>query len=80
MRADRGLVYGSVVVGGVETVPGAVTERLAAGGRIAAIFMTGAMGVAKHGIRQGGAVSWRFAFNAAAPVLPGFDLQRSFAL
>jgi len=78
--AERGPFDVILIDGGVETVPGAVTDQLAEGGRIAAIFMTGALGVAKHGIRQGGAVSWRFAFNAAAPVLPGFDVQRSFAL
>ena len=78
--AERGPFDVILIDGGVETVPGTVTDQLAEGGRIAAIFMTGALGVAKHGIRQGGAVSWRFAFNAAAPVLPGFDVQRSFAL
>jgi protein-L-isoaspartate(D-aspartate) O-methyltransferase len=69
-----------LIEGGVETVPSALTSQLADGGRIAAIFMTGALGVARLGTMQDGAVSWRFAFNATAPVLPGFALERSFAL
>jgi protein-L-isoaspartate(D-aspartate) O-methyltransferase len=64
----------------VEAVPEAVIGQLAEGGRIAAIFMTGVLGVAKFGTKQSGTVSWRFAFNATAPVLPGFALHRSFAL
>ncbi len=78
--ADRGPFDVILIEGGVETVPEALIRQLAEGGRIAAIFMTGALGVAKLGMMQSGAVSWRFAFNAAAPVLPGFQVQRSFAL
>ena len=78
--AERGPFDVILIEGGVETVPEGLTDQLADGGRIAAIFMTGALGVAKLGMKQAGAVSWRFAFNAAAPVLPGFSKQRSFAL
>lgn len=69
-----------LVEGGVETVPEALTGQLAEGGRIGAIFMDGALGVVRVGVKQAGAVSWRFAFNATAPVLPGFAAERSFAL
>lgn len=69
-----------LIEGGVETVPAGLVGQLVEGGRIAAIFMTGALGVARLGLKQEGAVSWRFAFNATAPVLPGFAAERSFAL
>ena len=38
------------------------------------------LGVARIGHKEGGRVTWRFAFNATAPVLPGFDAKRGFAL
>ena len=50
------------------------------GGRIGAIFMDGALGTAMVGYKVDGKLSWRFAFNAAAPVLPGFAKARAFAL
>lgn len=69
-----------VVEGGVETVPAALTGQLAEDGRIAAIMMEGALGVVRLGLKRDGGVTWRFAFNASAPVLPGFAAAREFAL
>lgn len=69
-----------VIEGGVEQVPETVTAQLAPGGRIAAIFMTGALGTVKVGTKEAGRVTWRFAFNATAPVLPAFVAKRGFAL
>lgn len=69
-----------LIEGGVETVPTALTNQLAEDGRIAAIMMEGALGTVRHGLKRDGAVAWRFAFNAAAPVLPGFAAAREFAL
>lgn len=69
-----------VVEGGVEEVPSALLDQLKPGGRIAAIFMQGALGVVRIGTRTGDGIVWRDAFNAAAPVLPGFARARSFAL
>jgi protein-L-isoaspartate(D-aspartate) O-methyltransferase len=69
-----------VVEGAVEEVPQAVIDQLKEGGRVAALFMEGALGVCRVGYRIDGAVTWRFAFNASAPVLPGFEKQKSFAL
>lgn len=66
--------------GGVENVPAAVLAQLKEGGRIGAIFMTGALGVAKIGYKIDGQMTWRFAFNATAPVLPGFAAARGFVL
>lgn len=69
-----------VVEGAAETIPQAVLDQLKDGGRIGAIFAEGAVGAARIGLKEGGRVSWRFAFNAAAPVLPGLQAKRSFAL
>jgi len=68
------------VQGGVEAVPGAVLEQIRDGGRIGAIFMTGALGRAMVGYKIDGQVTWRFSFNATAPVLPGFAAARGFVL
>jgi protein-L-isoaspartate(D-aspartate) O-methyltransferase len=68
------------IEGGVETVPQAVIDQLKEGGRIAALFMEGALGVVRLGHKAGGHVTWRFLFNASAPVLPGFAATRGFAL
>ena len=66
--------------GGVEVVPEALLAQLREGGRIGAIFMDGALGTAMVGYKVDGKLSWRLAFNAAAPVLPGFAKARAFAL
>jgi protein-L-isoaspartate(D-aspartate) O-methyltransferase len=68
------------VQGGVETIPAALLDQLKDGGRIGAVFMEGALGVARVGYKSEGKVSWRFAFNAAAPVLDGFKAVRGFVL
>lgn len=68
------------IQGGVEVVPAALLDQLKEGGRIGAVFMEGALGTAKVGYKIDGVVSWRHAFNAAAPVLPGFAAQRGFVL
>lgn len=68
------------IQGGVEVVPQAILDQLKEGGRIGAVFMEGALGVARVGYKIDGAVTWRQAFNAAAPVLPGFAAPRGFVL
>jgi len=68
------------IEGAAEVVPEAIVAQLKDGGRIACIFMEGALGVARVGHKSGGAVTWRFAFNASAPVLPGFEKGRGFIL
>lgn len=68
------------VQGGVEMVPQALLDQLKDGGRIGAVFMEGQLGVVRIGHKRDGQVDWRFAFNATAPVLPGFARERAFAL
>ncbi len=69
-----------LVQGAVETMPQAILEQLKEGGRIIAIFVDGALGEARVGIKADGHVSWRMSFNAVAPVLPGFEQTAEFAL
>ena len=66
--------------GAAETIPAALLAQLKEGGRIGAIFMEGALGIARIGHKLDGMISWRFCFNATAPVLPGFEAQRGFVL
>lgn len=68
------------VQGAAEAVPAAVLAQLKEGGRIGCIFMEGALGVARIGYKIDGQVNWRYAFNASAPVLPGFAAKRAFTL
>jgi len=68
------------VEGAVETVPAAIIAQLKEGGRIGAIFMEGALGICRIGYKIDCQMSWRFAFNATAPVLPGFAAKAEFVL
>ena len=73
--------YDAIVVqGGVEQVPEALLAQLKNGGRIGALFMQGALGTARIGLKQDGVVAWRSVFNATAPVLPGFAARQDFVL
>ncbi|MEI4471123.1 protein-L-isoaspartate O-methyltransferase family protein [Frigidibacter sp. MR17.24] len=81
MGAAKHGPYDAIVLeGGVETVPQALIDQLKDGGRIAAIFMDGALGTVRVGVKAGTGFSWHFSFNAAAPVLPGFAKEREFVL
>lgn len=66
--------------GAAEAVPKTLTDQLKDGGRIACVFMEGALGVCRVGHKTAGSVNWRDAFNAAAPVLPGFARAPEFQL
>lgn len=73
--------YDAIIVqGGVEDLPQALADQLKDGGRIVCLFMEGALGVVKLGLKRDGMISWRFGFNAGAPVLDGFERKTAFAL
>ena len=73
--------YDAVTVqGGVEAVPEALLAQIKDGGRIGCVFMEGALGVVRIGHKRDGKISWRYAFNAGAPLLHGFAAGRTFAL
>jgi protein-L-isoaspartate(D-aspartate) O-methyltransferase len=68
------------IEGGVETIPAALIEQLKEGGRMAAIFMDGALGECRIGHKLDGKMHWRMAFNATAPVVSGFEKEAGFVL
>jgi protein-L-isoaspartate(D-aspartate) O-methyltransferase len=73
--------YDAIIIeGGVEELPAALTDQLKDGGRIVCLFMQGQLGTVRVGYKTDGMVSWRFAFNGAAPVLDGFGKTATFAL
>ncbi len=78
--AEHGPYDVILVQGGVEDLPQALLDQLKDGGRIAVIFMSGALGEVKIGHKRGAQISWRFAFNAGALVMPGFEKDATFAL
>jgi protein-L-isoaspartate(D-aspartate) O-methyltransferase len=67
-----------LVNGAVEVLPSAWTTQLAEGGRLAVIVRKGAAGEARLYIKQRGEVSYRVAFDAAPPVLPGTETPPAF--
>lgn len=67
-----------VVQGGVVQMPDAILSQLKVGGRIAGVFMSGALGEVRVGYKRDSGVSWRTIFNAGAPVLQGFAPERAF--
>lgn len=73
--------YDAILIeGAVEQVGDAILAQLKDGGRIAALFAEGALGAVRIGYKTGGNVTWRFDFNAGAPVLPGFEKAVDFVL
>ena len=78
--AQHGPYDAIMVEGAVMALPAALLEQLKEGGRIACLFMEGALGVVRIGYKLDGAISWRFAFNASAPVLTGFEKKMAFSL
>ncbi len=69
-----------ILQGGVEKMPDEILSQVKEKGRICAIFLDGALGIVRIGYKIDGAITWRMAFNATAPVLPGFVKDAQFAL
>jgi protein-L-isoaspartate(D-aspartate) O-methyltransferase len=78
--AQHGPYDAIIIQGAVCDLPTKLLEQLKNGGRIACLFMEDALGVVRIGYKLDGGISWRFAFNASAPVLPGFEKQVAFSL
>ena len=78
--AEHGPYDVIILQGGAEIVPDALLTQLKDGGRMAALFMDGALGEVRIGYKSGGRVSWKGVFNASAPVLPGFERLVEFSL
>jgi protein-L-isoaspartate(D-aspartate) O-methyltransferase len=77
--------YDAILIqGAIEVLPDALADQLKEGGRIACLFVEGTSGTEygtiRIGLKHRGVLSWRFDSNAAAPILPGFEKPRVFAL
>ena len=64
--------------GAVQTVPDAICDQLAEGGRLVAIVVGERVGTAYLYGRFGGVISKREVFDAGTPLLPGFGKQKAF--
>ena len=69
-----------IVQGAVNDLPDDLLAQLREGGRIACIFAQGQLGTVRIGLKIDGVVNWRFAFNASAPLLAGFEKEAAFVL
>lgn len=69
-----------LIEGAIEILPEPLAGQLREGGRVVALFREGNLGVVRLGRKIDGRINWRFAFNAAAPLLPGFSAPRGFVL
>jgi protein-L-isoaspartate(D-aspartate) O-methyltransferase len=78
--AEHGAYDAIIIQGGVGDLPAGLLGQLKDEGRIACLFMEGALGVVRVGYKRDGVISWRDAFNASAPVLDGFEKQAVFSL
>lgn len=76
--AEHGPFDVILIEGAVEQVPDTITAQLKEGGRMTCIFAEGALGVVRIGYKVDGQMSWRFSFNAGAPVLAGFQRLPAF--
>jgi protein-L-isoaspartate(D-aspartate) O-methyltransferase len=71
--------YDAILIeGAVEVLPETFADQVREGGRIVCLFQEGALGTVRLGYKGEGALSWRYAFNAGAPVLPGFRAAPAF--
>jgi protein-L-isoaspartate(D-aspartate) O-methyltransferase len=78
--AQHGPYDAVILQGAVETIGEDILAQVKDGGKICAIFIDGTLGIVRMGYKVNGEISWRMAFNATAPVLPGFEVDRAFVL
>ncbi|MEP4247385.1 protein-L-isoaspartate O-methyltransferase family protein [Tateyamaria sp.] len=76
--AEHGPYDVILIEGGVSHIPEVILGQLKDGGRIAGIFMDGALGEVRIGYKLDGRVNWRRSFNAGAPVIEGFEKHDAF--
>ncbi len=69
-----------IVNGSVEVVPQAWLDQLAEGGRLAVAVSEGGVYRARLYTRAGGKTAWLTPFDAAPPMLPGFEKAPEFRL
>ena len=77
--AEHGPYDAIIVEGGVQMLPDSLLSQLKIGGRIAAIFIDGPNGQCRIGARTEAGISWDAVFDATAPVLSGFEVEKTFS-
>lgn len=69
-----------IIEGAITADPDSLYDQLAEGGRLVSIWEhTQGQGQARIAVKTNGRISTRWAFDATAPVLPGFDATPSFS-
>lgn len=76
--ADQGPYDLVLIEGAVAEVPQALIDQIAEGGRLLAVVRGAGVGVATLYRRENGVVGHRELFDAATPILPGFEPRKSF--
>lgn len=76
--ADQGPYDLVLIEGAVAEVPPALIDQIAEGGRLLAVVRGDGVGVATLYRRENGTVGHRALFDAATPILPGFEPRKSF--
>lgn len=77
--ADQAPYDAILLDGAVYEVPHAIVDQLADDGRLATVRRSNASGEAVLIVKDGGTVSERVEFDAAVPILPGFERPAAFA-
>ena len=72
--------YNVILLGGaVAEIPAAIADQLAEGGRLVAVVSVGTgLGRATLMRRDGGVAASRVLYDAAQPLLPGFEAEPGF--
>jgi protein-L-isoaspartate(D-aspartate) O-methyltransferase len=78
--AEHGPYDVIMIQGAVDELPETIADQLKEGGRMACLFAEGRLGAVRVGYKVDGGMNWRFAFNAGAPMLPGFERRAAFTL
>jgi len=67
-----------IIQGGVETIPLNIQKQVKKGGRIVAIFLEDGKGECRLGIKKTNSIDWNYGFDAYAPLLGDFSIEKRF--
>ena len=67
-----------IIQGGIEIIPSKIKDQVKDGGRLVAIFVDGYKGECRLGIKNNDEILWNFGFNAHAPLLKDFSIEKKF--
>jgi protein-L-isoaspartate(D-aspartate) O-methyltransferase len=67
-----------ITQGAIQELPAAILDQIKDGGRIVSIFVENNLGQCRVGLKAGGEIAWRYAFDANAPILSGFETSPEF--